>query len=202
MREPEPGLWRSLLAVRLYAVLVGLVAAVGLVAGAATAAFIPPRVTSTAVLLQQSVPGTTVPFVIVARDPALAGGQSIMIPAKDTSVPAKDTSVPASGASVPASGASVPASGTSVPASGGSVPASGTSVPAISVGTPPGQVQVQGPAGSTVTVVVPSAGIVSGPAPLTQVLIGAIIGLACGALTGVIAVLAIRRPARGQLPAA
>ncbi len=195
MREPEPGLWRSLLAVRLYAVLVGLVAAVGLVAGAATAAFIPPRVTSTAVLLQQSVPGTTVPFVIVARDPALAGGQSIMIPAKDTSVPAKDTSVPASGASVPASG-------TSVPASGGSVPASGTSVPAISVGTPPGQVQVHGPAGSTVTVVVPSAGIVSGPAPLTQVLIGAIIGLACGALTGVIAVLAIRRPARGQLPAA
>ncbi len=181
MREPEPGLWRSLLAVRLYAVLVGLVAAVGLVAGAATAAFIPPRVTSTAVLLQQSVPGTTVPFVIVARDPAVAGGQSIMIPAKDTSVPA---------------------SGTSVPASGTSVPASGTSVPAISVGTPPGQVQVQGPAGSTVTVVVPSAGIVSGPAPLTQVLIGAIIGLACGALTGVIAVLAIRRPARGQLPAA
>jgi hypothetical protein len=160
MREPEPGLWRSLLTVRLYAVLVGLVAVVGLVAGAATAAFIPPRVTSTAVLLQQSVPGTTIPFVIVGRDRVLAGGQSIMIPAKDTSIPA------------------------------------------ISVGTPPDQIQVQDPAGSTVTVVVPPAGIVPGPAPLTQVLLGAIIGLACGALTGVIAVLAIRRPARRQLPAA
>jgi hypothetical protein len=174
MREPEPGLWRSLLAIRLYAVLVGLVAAVGLVAGAATAAFIPPRVTSTAVLLQQSVPGTTIPFVIVGRDAAPAGGQSIMIPAKDMSIPAKDMSIPAKD----------------------------MSIPAISVGAPPGQVQVQDPAGSTVTVVVPPAGIVPGPAPLTQVLIGAIIGLACGALTGVIAVAAIRRPARGQLPAA
>lgn len=82
MRWQASDLRGSLRVIRRYGVVVGIAVAAGLLAGAATAAFSPLMVTSTAVvLLPQSSLGTAAAAVIATSDPVLAGALPRISPA-------------------------------------------------------------------------------------------------------------------------
>lgn len=200
MSKPVSGLRRSVRVIRRYGILVGITAAVGLLAGSAAAAFSPVMLTSTAlVVLPQAGPGAAAaargapdPFtatqeVIAGSDPVLSGALPDVRPAVPLAQLRRDIQIASPAPYV-----------ISVAANG--MEARGAEATANSVAR--SYIQYVGTAGSPVGWVparmLKPAASATGTAPLTRLLDSAMLGTVAGALTGLIAAAMITRltPAR------
>jgi len=182
MRQLAPDLRRSIGIIRWHGALVGIAIVVGLLAGAIFAAFSPVRVTSTAfVLLPRSDVATA---VMVARsDPVLVGALLRGSPAASLEALRGEVQVK-----------SLPGDVLSVSASARTAAQAEATVDAVAdsyIG------YIRSPGSSAVRVqeqLLEPATTATGLAPPVQVLVGAVLGLVSGALTGIVAALASRRP--------
>lgn len=192
MRQQAPDLPRFVQIIRRYGALVGIAVAVGLLAGAVFAAFSPVMVTSTAlIILPQSSPGMATAVVIARSNPVVAVVLPGVSPAEPLWAPPGDVKVKGLTPYVLSLSASART------AARAEATANAVAVSYVgyisSAGSPVGPVPALFEPATTAT----------GPAPLAQVLLGAMLGVLSGALTGVTAALALasRRPARDPLSA-
>ncbi len=182
MSQLAPDLRRSIGIIRRHGALVGIAIAVGLVAGAAFAAFSPVRFTGTAlVMLPQSNVATAV--VVARSDPVLAGASLRESPAASLKALRGEVQVKSLTRDV----LSVSATGSTAARAEGAANAVADSYIGYirSGGTSALRVQEQ---------LLEPATSATGLTLAGRVLLGAVLGLASGALTGVIAALASRRP--------
>jgi hypothetical protein len=183
MSQLAPDLGRSTGIIRRYGALVGIAIAVGLLAGAVFAAFSPVRVTSTAlVMLPQSDVATAV--VVARSDPVLAGASLRGSPAASLVALRGEVQVKSltrdvlSVSATARTAARAEATANAVADSYiGYIRSGGSSAVRV-------QQQLLEPATTATGLTLPA-----------QVLVGALLGLASGALAGVVAALASRRPA-------
>jgi len=184
MRQLAPDPRRSVSIIRRHGALVGIAIAVGLLAGAMFAAFSPVRVTSTAfVLLPQSDVATAA--VVARSDPVLVGALLRGSPAASLEALRGEVQVK----SLPRDVLSVRASARTA----AQAEATANAVADSYIG------YIRSPGSSALRVqeqLLEPATTATGLAPPVQVLVGAVLGLVCGALTGVVAALASRRPLR------
>jgi hypothetical protein len=189
MHQLAPDPRRSISIIRRHGALLGLAMAVGLLAGAVFAAFSPVRVTSTAfVMLPQS---DVAAAVGVARsDPVLAGALLRGSPAASVEALRGQVQVKRLAGNV----LSVSASARTAARAEATANAVADSYIGYirSPGSPAVRVQEQ---------MLEPATTASGLVPPVQVLVGAVLGLVSGALAGVVAALASRRPVQDRLPA-
>jgi hypothetical protein len=189
MRQLAPDPRRSISIIRRHGVLLGIAITVGLLAGAVFAAFSPVMVTSTAfVMLPQS--DVTTAAVVARSDPVLAGALLRGSPAASVEALRGEVQVKTltrdvlSVRSTASTAAQAEITANAVADSYiGYIRSAGSSALRV-------QEQLLEPA-TTATGLVPPA----------QVLIGAVLGLLSGALTGVVAALASRRPVHDRLSA-
>jgi len=184
MRQLAPDPRRSVSIIRRHGALVGIAIAVGLLAGAMFAAFSPVRVTSTAfVLLPQSDVATAA--VVARSDPVLVGALLRGSPAASLEALRGEVQVK----SLPRDVLSVRASARTA----AQAEATANAVADSYIG------YIRSPGSSALRVqeqLLEPATTATGLAPPVQVLVGAVLGLVSGALTGVVAALASRRPLR------
>jgi uncharacterized protein involved in exopolysaccharide biosynthesis len=189
MHQLAPDPRRSISIIRRHGALLGLAIAVGLLAGAVFAAFSPVRFTSTAfVMLPQS---DVAAAVGVARsDPVLAGALLRGSPAASVEALRGQVQVKRLAGDV----LSVSASARTAARAEATANAVADSYIGYirSPGSPAVRVQEQ---------MLEPATTASGLVPPVQVLVGAVLGLVSGALAGVVAALASRRPVQDRLPA-
>lgn len=189
MRQLAPDLRRSISIIWRHGALIGIAIAVGLLAGAVFAAFSPVMVTSTAfVMLPQSDVATAV--VVARSDPVLAGALLRGSPA--TSLEALRGEVQVK--SLPGDVLSVSATARTA----ARAEATANAVADSYIG------YIRSPGSSAVRVqeqLLEPATTATGLVPPVQVLVGAMLGLLSGALTGVVAALASRRPVHDRLSA-
>lgn len=195
MSQRASHLRRFLQVIRRYAILVGITAAVGLLAGAATAAASPVTVTSTALVLlppagqdtAAAASGEPGPFaatqeVIAGSDPVLSGALPDVRPAMSLTGLRRDIQI----RSLTPYVMSVTAQG----ATAGDAEATANAVARS-------YIQYVGsassPAGLVPARLLELATSATGTAPLMRLLAGATLGTVCGALAGVIAVVVSRR---------
>lgn len=185
MRQRAPDLHRSIWIIRQHGALIGIAIAAGLLVGAVFAAFSPVRVTSTAfVMLPRSDVATAV--VIVRSDPVLAGALLRGSPAASLEALRGEVQV-----------TSLPGDVLSVSVSARSAAQAEETANAVAdsyIG------YIRSPGSSAVRVqqqLLEPATTATGLMPPQRVLVGAVLGLVSGALTGVIAALARRRPVHG-----
>jgi capsular polysaccharide biosynthesis protein len=191
MSQQAPDLRRFLQVIWRHGVLVGIAAAVGLLAGAVFAAFSPVMVTSTAlIVLPQSSPSMATAVVIARSDQVLARALPRVSPATSLEGLRGDVQVKSLTRYV----VSVSASGRTA----AQAEATANAVAASYIG----YISSAGsPVGRVPTRMLESATSATGTAPPIQVLAGAVLGVVSGALTGVIAAFSSRRPAHDPLPA-
>ena len=202
MSQPAPDLRRSLQVIRRYGILVGITAAVGLIAGTVAAAFSPVTVTSTAlVVLPQAVQATAAAArggpgpvmvtqeVVAGSDPVLSRALPDVRPAMSLAELRHDVQIRSLAPGV----ISVSAKGKTA----GDAEATANAVARS-------YVQYVGSASSLVghvsADVLEWAASATGTAPLMRLLAGAMLGTASGVLTGAIAALVSRRPILDPLP--
>jgi uncharacterized protein involved in exopolysaccharide biosynthesis len=189
MRQLAPDPRRSISIIRRHSALLGIAMAVGLLAGAIFAAFSPVRVTSTAlVMLPQS--GVASAVVVARSDPVLAGALLRGSPAASLEALRGEVQVKSLTRGV-----------LSVIASAGTAAEAEETANAVAdsyIG------YIRSPGSSAVRVqeqLLEPATTATGLVPPVQVLVGAVLGLVSGALTGVAAALASRRPVHDRLSA-
>ncbi len=189
MRQLAPDLRRSIWIIRRHSALVGIAIAVGLLAGAVFAAFSPVRVTSTAlVMLPQSDAATAV--VVARSDPVLAG--ALLRGSPTASLEALRGEVQVQSLTRDVLSVSVSAR------TAAQAEAAANAVADSYIG------YIRSPGSSAMRVqeqLLEPAATATGLAPPAQVLVGAVLGLVSGALTGVVAALVSRRPVHYQLSA-
>jgi hypothetical protein len=189
MSQLAPDLRRSISIIRRHGALVGIAIAVGLLAGAVFAAFSPVRITSTAlVMLPQSDVATAV--VVARSDPVLAGAMLRGSPAASLAALRGEVQVTSPTRDVLAVSASA--------RTAAQAEATANAVADSFIG------YISSPGSSAVRVqeeLLEPATTATGLTPPVQVLVGALLGLASGGLTGVVAAFASRRPVRDPLPA-
>ncbi len=189
MRQLAPDLRRSIWIIRRHSALVGIAIAVGLLAGAIFAAFSPVRVTSTAfVMLPQSDAATAV--VVARSDPVLAG--ALLRGSPTASLEALRGEVQVQSLTRDVLSVSVSAR------TAAQAEAAANAVADSYIG------YIRSPGSSAMRVqeqLLEPAATATGLAPPAQVLVGAVLGLVSGALTGVVAALVSRRPVHYQLSA-
>ena len=183
MRQLAPDPHRSISIIRRHGVIVGSAIAAGLLAGALFAAFSPVMVRSTAlVMLPRSDVATAV--VTARSDSVLAGALLRGSPAASLEALRGEVQVKSLAGDV------LSVSATARTAAQAEATANAVADSYIGYVSSPGssavrvQEQLLGPATTA-----------SGVVPPGQVLVGAVLGLVSGALTGVVAALASRRPA-------
>ncbi len=189
MQQLAPDPRRSISIIRRHGALLGIAIAVGLLAGAVFAAFSPVRVTSTAfVMLPRSDVATAAGVAL--SDPVLAGALLRGSPAASVDALRAQVQVKSLAGDV----LSVSASARTAAQAEATVNAVADSYIGYirSPGSPAVRVQQQ--------MLVPAT-TAAGLVPPVRELVGALLGLASGALAGVVAVLASRRPVQGRLPA-
>lgn len=202
MSKSASDLRRSVRVIRRYGIFVGITAAVGLLAGAAAAAFSSVMVTSTAlVVLPQAGPAATGaahdapgPFmvtqeVIAGSNPVLTGALPHVRPAMPLAELRHDIQIASPTPDIIA----VSAKGKTA-----------RDVEATANAVARSYIQYVGAASSPVgrvpAVMLESAASATGTAPLMRLLDGAILGTVSGVLTGVIAAVAGRRLTLDRLP--
>jgi capsular polysaccharide biosynthesis protein len=205
MGQPALDLRRSPQLIRRYGALVGITVAAGLLAGAVTAAYSPALVTSSALILlpqpAQTVQGpagganggadpyTATQEVIAGSNPVLSGALPNVRPAMSLTDLRRDIRIGSPAPDV----ISISAKGqTARDAEATANAVADSYVQDVRTSTSPGEyapAQVLQPATSATS-----------PAPLTRLLAGAMLGMVCGVLTGVIAALVSRRPILDPLP--
>jgi len=190
MSQSAPDLRSSRQIFRRYGTLVGAAVAASLLAGVATAAFSPVTVTSTAlVALPMSTLTAPAAIKIADSEPVLAGALPELSPG--TSLATVRGEVRVTSLTPYVLSVSVRA-GTAAQAE---VTANTIAESYIGYAGSAG-----GPAGHLPAILLQPAMSASGAARLPRLLAGALLGLACGALTGVIAAGASRRLTFGPLP--
>jgi hypothetical protein len=190
MRQQARDPRKSIQVIRRHGVLVGIAAAAGLLAGAVFAAFSPVMVTSTAVILLPPLPSPAVAtaVVIAGSDPVLAGALPRVSPATSLEILRGEVQV----RSVTRYVLSVSASARTA----AQAEATANAVAASYIGYTS---SAGSPAGPVPAHLLDPATTATGTRPLVQVLLGALLGLVSGALTGVTATLASRRLAHDPL---
>jgi hypothetical protein len=195
MSQSAPDLRSSRQIFRRYGILVGAAVTASLLAGVVTAAFIPSMVTSTALV---ALPATTLTAAaavpIAASDPVLAGALPALSPGTSLATLRGEVQVTSPGPDV-----------LSVSARAGTAGQAEATANAVAESYIGYAGSAGSPAGHMPAIVLQPAMSASGPAGLIRLLVGAMLGVASGALTGVIAALAYRRristrgPVRGDL---
>jgi hypothetical protein len=188
MRWQASDLRRSLRVIRRYGVVVGLAVAAGLLAGTATAAFSPLRVTSTAVvLLPRSIPGTANPAVIATSDPVLAGALPRIGPAISLEALRSDVRVTSPTPDVLV-----------VSASAGTAAQAEAAADAVAVSYIGYISSASSPVGRVRALMLASAASVTRTVLPLRLLVGAVLGAVSGLLAGVIAAFADGRMGAGM----
>jgi uncharacterized protein involved in exopolysaccharide biosynthesis len=189
MRQLAPDLPRSTSILWRHGALVGIAIAVGLLAGAVFAAFSPVTVTSTAlVMLPQSDAASAA--VVARSDPVLAGALLRGSPAASLEALRGEVQVKTLTRDVLAVSASAR---TAAQAEATANAVADSYIGYVSApGSPAVRVQEQ---------LLEPATTATGLVPPVRVLVGALLGLVSGALTGVVAALASRRPVHDRLSA-
>jgi hypothetical protein len=189
MSQLAPDLDRSIWIIPRRGALVGIAIAVGVLAGAVFAAFSPVRVTSTAlVMLPQSDVATAA--VVARSDPVLAGALLRGSPAASLGALRAEVAVKSPAPDLLAVSASA-RTAAQAEATANAVADSYISY-IRSPGSPAVRVQEQ--------LLMPATTATGLTLPV-QVLVGALLGLAAGGLTGTVAAVASRRPVHDRLPA-
>lgn len=200
MSKPASDLRRSARVIQRYGILVGVTAAVGLLAGSAAAAFSPVMVTSTAlVVVRPAGPGgaaaaygapdpfTATQEVIAASAPVLSGALPDVRPAMPLAQLRRDIQIasPARYIAVNAEGKAA----RDVEATANAVARSYIQYVAAA----------SSPVGRVPAVMLEPAASATGTAPLTRLLGGAMLGTMAGVLTGLIAAAMVTRLTRDRL---
>jgi hypothetical protein len=189
MRQLAPDLRGSTWIIRRHGALVVIAIAVGMLAGAVCAAFSPVTVTSTALVMLPRSDVTTA--VVVARsDPVLIGALLRGSPAASLESLRGEVQVKS------LTGDVLSVSASARTAAQAEAIANTVADSYISYISSPGSAAVR-----VQEQLLEPATTATGLVPPARVLVGAVLGLVSGALTGVIAALASRRPVRERLPA-
>lgn len=201
MSKPASDLRRSARVIQRYGILVGVTAAVGLLAGSAAAAFSPVMVTSTAlVVVRPAGPGgaaaaygapdpfTATQEVIAASAPVLSGALPDVRPAMPLAQLRRDIQIASPARYIIAVNAKGKAA-SDVEATANAVARSYIQYVAAA----------SSPVGRVPAVMLEPAASATGTAPLTRLLGGAMLGTMAGVLTGLIAAAMVTRLTRDRL---
>ena len=183
MRQLAPDPRRSISIIRRHGALVGFAIAAGLLAGALFAAVSPVMVTSTALVLLPR-PDVATAVTTVRSDPVLAGALLRGSPAASLGALRGEVQVKS------LTGDVLSVSATARTAAQAEATANAVADSYIGYVSSPGS-----PALRVQEQMLQPATTATGVVPPVQVLVGALLGLAAGALTGVVAAFASRRPA-------
>ena len=192
MSQSAPDLRSSRNIFRRYGILVGAAVAASLLAGVVTAAFSPAMVTSTALV---ALPATTLTAAaavpIAASDPVLAGALPRLSPGTSLATVRGEVQVKSPRSDV-----------LSITARAGTAGQAEATANAVAESYLGYAGSAGSPAGHMPAVMLQPAMSGSGAAGLMRLLVGAMLGVASGVLTGVIAALAYRRLilTRGPVP--
>jgi len=195
MSQSAPELRSSRQVFRRYGILIGAAVAASLIAGVVTAAFSPAMVTSTALV---ALPATTLTAAaavpIATSDPVLAGALPSLSPGTSVATVRGEVRVSSPGPDV-----------LSITARAGTTAQAEATANAVAESYISYAGSAGSPAGHMPAIMLQPAMSGSGAAGLMRLLVGAMLGLAAGVLTGVIAAVAYRRliftrgPVRGDL---
>jgi hypothetical protein len=188
MSQSAPDLRSSRQIFRRYAILVGAAVAASLLAGIVTAAFSSAMVTSTALV---ALPATTLTAAeavpIATSDPVLAGALPGLSPGTSVATVRGEVQVSSPGPDV-----------LSVSARAGTAARAEATANAVAESYIGYAGSAGDPAGHMPAIMLQPATSGSGAAGLTRLLVGAMLGVASGVLTGVIAAFAYRRLGPGR----